>query len=265
MFHAIDQRNQHVTVNETSQTNGTGIDDDREAPDADEERRTTQDSPANKPITEILLTNVISILSDNRRKFTKYAFERSGADILILTETNLNESVMNGTIQIPGYKLVSRSDRKVHANHVSRTITATGTADDQVEVMPGIDNDLIIGHDKHGNPIFVHKRKKSGGGTMIYVRYELLPTNNKDTIVWNRSACQGRVQISGFQVPGMLVVGVYNSIFNLCRIDNHKLMFKELSDVIRQAKKKTHPAISSCAETGTVRHSLTRHTLGNPG
>ena len=66
---------------------------------------------------------------------------------------------------------------------------------------------------------------------MIYVKYELLPTNNNDTIVWNKSACQGRVQISGFQVPGMLVIGVYNSIFNLCRIDNHKLMFRELYDL----------------------------------
>ena len=104
--------------------------------------------------------------------------------------------------------------------------------------MPGIDNDLIIGHDGQGNPVLAPKRKKSGGGAMIYARYELLPTNNNDTVVWNRSVCQGRVQISGFQVPGMLVIGVYNSIFNLCRIDNHKLMFNELSDVIGQAKKK---------------------------
>ena len=134
--HANQERSRGTTNEQTNHAQGPRISNDQGVPDEQGERAKSQEKPAIKPITEILLTNVISILSDGRRKFTKYAFERSGADILILTETNLNESVLNGTIQIPGYKLVSRSDRIVHPNHVSRTVTKTQTKDDQVELMP---------------------------------------------------------------------------------------------------------------------------------
>ncbi len=182
-------------------------------------------------VANILLTNVTSILGDGRRKNTKYKLEHSDADIIMLTESNLNEDVLDQTIEIVGFKLVTRCDRKLH------TRNGEPDAQPEVESLPGVDDEVIVGTNSQGNPVTAEKRKKSGGGVLLFAKDTLLPTNKNKITKHRINTCMDRVQIAGYHVKGLLVICVYNAIFALYPDLNHSKMFSHLTEIITNTRK----------------------------
>ena len=190
------------------------------------------------------LTNVMSLLGAGRRNYFKHQIEHSDTDILYVTETNWNDTVKKHLTDVPGFRVVARSDRvlpkkKAALTDEEKEEEKREREEEAAEELTEIGGDVIVGYDRNGNPHYAgkDKQKESGGGSVLMMRDTIAKIDLDNEVKYTDiSICDHRVQISGIHTGGVLHLVVYNAIFRKNTLTNHDKMFEKLTEIIEDAK-----------------------------